>query len=131
MHFNVNKHLCTCEQTPGPEWSIFFFYTINKLVDASSMPDPILGTLRRIQFLEQTFMEQKLEAIMKIQKSYKGDRFNSNGGRIWKVSLEVTFGMEGEKAFWSRIRGKYSVVGRNTRPRRQKRLSGFSSWLTT
>ena len=53
----------------------FFFYTINKLVDASSMPDPILGTLRRIQFLEQTFMEQKLEAIMKIQKSYKGDRF--------------------------------------------------------
>lgn len=54
-----------------------------------------------------------MEAIMKIQKSYKGDRFNSNGGRIWEKSLEVTFGMEGEKAFWSIIRGKYSVVGRN------------------
>lgn len=47
-----------------------------------------------------------------------------------KVYLKVTFGMEGEKAFWSIIRDKYSVVGRNTRPRRQKRLSGFSSWLT-
>lgn len=81
--FNVNKHLCTLSKPQDQNGPIFFAQS-NKFVDASSMPDPILGTRRRIQFLEQTFMEQKLEAIMKIQKNYKGDRFNSNGEEFGK-----------------------------------------------
>lgn len=44
------------------------------------------------------------------------------GEEFGEISLEVTLGMEGEKGFWSiwvLVRGKYSIVGRNTRPRRQ------------
>lgn len=50
------------------------------------------------------------------------------GEEFGEISLEVTLWMEGEKGFWSigvLARGKYSIVGRNTRPRRQSVCQAF------